>query len=307
MTPHKIYTIGNLTIDDIILYDTREMFLESTGGDAIFSAIGFLIWGKQVSVLARKGVDFPDRNADILRQAGITPEFVQVPYRDIRDWALYEPGGARQFINHLSSGDHYALSITGTDISDTYLNGDLYHVAPMPTDVQASVIERLSGAGRTISLDPHVDYLKQAHFNKQAYEMLKLVTFFLPSKEEAVNLFGSDDLEKAARDFGAHGPKFVAIKMSREGSLLYDVAKDQMYHIPIYPAAAIDPTGAGDSYCGGFLAGYLITGDPVMAACYGTVSSSYIVEHVGTLAVLGADFSNAHNRLEVVRNNVTKL
>jgi len=307
MTKHKIYTIGNLTIDDIILYDSQEMFLESTGGDAIFSAIGFLIWGTQVHVLARRGLDFPEQNMKKLCQAGITPDFVWVPHRDIRDWALYEPGGARQFINHLSSGGHHDLSITGSDISDEHLSGDLYHVAPMPTDVQASVVDRLSSAGRTISLDPHVDYLKQPHFNQQAYEMLNHVKFILPSKEEAVNMYGSNDLERAARDFGSYGPKVVAIKMSRDGSLLYDVEKSQMYHVPVYPALTVDPTGAGDSYCGGLLAGYLITGDPVMAACYGTVSASYIIECVGTLTVLGSNFSDAHKRLEHVKRNVTRL
>lgn len=304
---NKIYTAGNLTIDDIILYEEQKMYLETTGGNAVFSALGFMIWGFSVNILARKGVDFPDKNVEKLREANITPKLVEMPLHDIRDWALYEPGGARQFINHLSSGSHYDMSITGDQISDNELIGDIYHIAPMPTDVQASIVDRLSSAGCSIALDPHVDYLKDPALNKIAYQMLPKIQYFLPSREEVINLYCSDDLESAAVEFASFGPEIIAIKMSVDGSLVYNPKIDEMVHVPIFPADTVDPTGAGDSYCGGFLAGYLLTGDPLLAACYGTVSASYIVECVGALNALSLDFSDKTERLETVRKNVSRL
>jgi len=69
------------------------------------------------------------------------------------------------------------------------------------------------------------------------------------------------------------------------------------------PAIAVtprDPTGAGDAFCGGFLVGLARTGDPVLAACLGTVSASFAVESVGALAALKADRDLARARLSAL-------
>lgn len=303
---HRICTIGNLTIDDVILYDTHQMFLETSGGDALYGAIGARVWeNTHVILMARAGKSYPASELARLDGYGIDASYlVRVDSNDIHDWALYEPGGGRQFINHLSSGTRYDLSITGQEIPIACMDADGYHLAAMPTDVQATVIERLCDLKGPIAWDPHVEYLEQPHFNKMAYKMLEGVDFFLPSKEEATALYGSNDMVAAARSFANAGASIVAIKMSTKGSLVYVKESDRFYRVPIYPANAVDPTGAGDSYCGGFVVGFLETGDPVHAACYGTVSSSYVVEYVGALNTFNADFSTAKERLEFVKNTV---
>ncbi|MBA3639138.1 MAG: hypothetical protein H0W53_07625 [Acidobacteria bacterium] len=70
--------------------------------------------------------------------------------------------------------------------------------------------------------------------------------------------------------------------------------------MPAYPAQVQDVTGAGDAYCGGFLAGYLITSDPVAAAQHGTVSASYVAEAVGALATAQPTRAEAQARLNTV-------
>ena len=97
-------------------------------------------------------------------------------------------------------------------------------------------------------------------------------------------MYGADDPEHAAPALAGLGPQAVVIKLGRDGSLVYERAADRLTHVPIYPAVAQDPTGAGDAYCGGFLAGYLLTQDAVRAAQHGTVSASYVVEAIGALA-----------------------
>lgn len=302
---HSICTFGNLTIDDIILYDARQMFLERCGGDALYAAIGARVWGTDTTMVCRAGKSFPQAELEKIPGFGIKPCLIRVACNDIRNWALYEPGGARQFINHISSGMNVDLSVWGDEIPGDCLAAG-YHVAPMPIRNQVSVIERLHGTG-LISLDPYIYSLSAPADRDLTYQVLKYVDLFLPSQEEAVALFQSDDIVAAARKFADAGAKVVAIKMSSRGSLLYVKATDEFFQIPVYPSAVVDPTGAGDSYCGGFLTGYLETGDPVAAACYGTVSASYVIEYVGALTTFDADFSTASDRRKMVLERVTKL
>jgi len=65
-----------------------------------------------------------------------------------------------------------------------------------------------------------------------------------------------------------------------------------------YPARVVDTTGAGDSFCGGFMVGLSETGNPVRAAMYGTVSASFAIEGYGALYALGAALAETQARLE---------
>ena len=69
----------------------------------------------------------------------------------------------------------------------------------------------------------------------------------------------------------------------------------------------LTPTGAGDSFCGGFLAGYLKVSDPFLAACHAAVSASYIVERVGAAAVLQADYTDLDQRYEEIKQKIRVL
>lgn len=127
--------------------------------------------------------------------------------------------------------------------------------------------------------------------------MLAQVDFFLPSRLEASQLYGADDPEHTAPALARLGPQVVVIKLGRDGSLVHERAADRLTHVPIYVVDAPDPTGAGDSYCGGFLAGYLLTHDAVRAAQHGTVSASYVVEAIGALATATPSPAESRARL----------
>ena len=68
--------------------------------------------------------------------------------------------------------------------------------------------------------------------------------------------------------------------------------------VPTYPTEAVDPTGAGDAFCGGFLVGMAQTRDARQAALYGAVSASFIIEDFGVLHALNVDAGQAHSRLQ---------
>ena len=293
MSSAAVYSIGNFTIDDIVLWPSGENWIGQPGGNALYAAIGARIWLDSVGLLTRLGCDYPLEQLEAIRARGICLGLHPVAARTLHDWALYEADGARQFVNHLNSGKNEDMTLLPDEIPPEHLDGQAYHLAPMPTEQQAALVEFLRRPGRLISLDPHEWWIRGHEATLE--RMLAQVDFFLPSQVEARQIYGADDPEKAAPALARQGPRVVVIKLGHEGSLVYERASGRLTHVPIYPANAQDPTGAGDSYCGGFLAGYLLTQDAVRAAQHGTVSASYVVEAIGALptATPGPDETRA--------------
>lgn len=295
MTTAALYSLGNFTIDDIVFWPGGETWMGQPGGNVLFAALGARLWSDSVGLLTRLGHDYPAERLAEIQARGIGLGFYAVDAPMLHDWALYEANGARQFVNHVSSGTNDQMTMLPDEIPPEHRDGQAYHVAPVPTDQQAALVAALRRPGRLISLDPHEWWIKgyEAVFES----MLTQVDFFLPSRIEASLLYGADAPEQAAPALARLGPQVVVIKLGREGSLVYERAAERLTHVPIYPADTKDPTGAGDSYCGGFLAGYLLTHDAVRAAQYGTISASYVVEAIGALATATPSPAEALARL----------
>jgi ribokinase len=278
----RLYTIGNFTIDDIVRWPDGLNYMGQPGGNALFSALGARMWQEPVGLLARLGRDYPRDRLAAIEARGLCLGLTPVDAPTLHDWALYEADGNRQFINHLNSGSNEAMTLSPGEISPEHLAAEAYHLAPVPSHQQLALARHLRKPGVLLSIDPHYGWIEGRE--AEIHALIALADFFLPSRLEARLIYGSDAPEAAARAFSSLGPSVVVIKLEAEGSLVYDTAAGRLAHVPIYPAQAIDTTGAGDAYCGGFLAGYLLTHDAVTAAQYGTVSASYVVEAVGALA-----------------------
>jgi ribokinase len=89
--------------------------------------------------------------------------------------------------------------------------------------------------------------------------------------------------------------------------MLYDAVAKKHWEIPAYPAGLNDPTGAGDSFCGGFLAGYQKTFDPVRAVLFGSVSASLTIEGSGAFHALDALPGLAQARLDSLAGLVREV
>jgi sugar/nucleoside kinase (ribokinase family) len=135
------------------------------------------------------------------------------------------------------------------------------------------------------------------------------LTAFLPAEEEVRQLFQNrtTDLWEMAEALSAYGCEIIVIKCGERGQLLYDAATRSRWEIPPYPARFSNPIGAGDSFCGGFLAGYRRTFDPLEAVLYGNIAASLVVE--GDLATYALDaLPGLHlARLEALRQSVRKV
>lgn len=298
MSATSLYTVGNFTLDDIVLWPGGQTWMGQPGGNVLFSALGARVWSESIGLLARVGCDYPPERLAQIEARGLQLGLHRVDEPTLHDWALYEINGGRQFLNHLTSGTNEALTLSPDEIAPEHLMGQAYHVAPVPVRRQVQLVERLKATGALISLDPHELWIvgHEAEFRA----MLAAVDIFLPSQVEAERLYGKDAPAQAAHEFARWGPRVVVVKLGERGSLVYDRDHDQLTRVPVYPAQAQDTTGAGDAYCGGFLAGYTLTRNPITAAQYGTVSASYVVEAIGALATHLPSLAEAQARLAVI-------
>jgi ribokinase len=126
---------------------------------------------------------------------------------------------------------------------------------------------------------------------EQIKQILPQVDVFLPSAMEICSLFGAEvDLAEAAITLTKWGARWVVVKNGAAGVLLGDGRSQTVTHFPAYHTAGdpriIDVTGAGDSFCGGFMVGLVQTRDPAQAVAYGLVSASLVIEGYGALYAL---------------------
>ncbi len=294
-----LWVLGNFTIDDVVLPDGIDS-PGQCGGNAVYGALGAAVWRSRVGMATRMGPDFPRAHVRRLEAAGLDLHLVPQAASSIHNWMRYEPDDIRHMGIWDDSGSHEDQSIRPAELPRGLEHLDACHVAPMPLWIQVELVRHLRDAGvRLVSLDPHDLHI--AGHEEELMALLRQVDLFLPSRGEARQLYGWDDPEAAARSFVAAGPRAVAIKLGPDGSLV--CGPDQVvHHVPAAPAKVIDPTGAGDTYCGGFLAAYSGWPDAVVAACHGAVSASFAVEGRGALPLADVDPAEAGRRLAAIRS-----
>ena len=188
------------------------------------------------------------------------------------------------------------------------------HLAPGPlpcSRANASLLKALRGQQVVVTFDwPWWDWDREAEID---FELLKSIDYLLPSIEEltvhADAVFAAEKGRKAergqifeaARRLLAFGPGGIGVKMGARGMRLLLKGEKNWIQIPAYLTEAVDPTGAGDAFCGGFQVGMAQTGDARQAALYGAVSASFIIEDFGVLHALNVGPEQAHSRLQQLR------
>jgi ribokinase len=113
--------------------------------------------------------------------------------------------------------------------------------------------------------------------------LLSEITAFITTEEEIRNLFlgRQTDLWEMAKILGSFGPEYVIIHTASFGYYLYDREGNKRWTVPDYQSKRVDPTGAGDAFAGGFLAGYRELYDPLEAAVMGSIAASVVTEGSG--------------------------
>lgn len=196
-----------------------------------------------------------------------------------------------------------------TDIPTDYLYARAAHLCPLDYLTGS----RLSSSFRqatvtTLTLDPAPAYMTPASL-EEVHILVNGLTAFLPSEEELRALFWgrTDDLWQMAEALGEFGCEFVIVKRGARGQMLYDAVTKKRWEIPAYPVRPVDLSGAGDSFCGGFLAGYHQTYEPLRGVLYGSVSASLTIEGLGAFHALEAMPGLAQRRLDSLAEIVRQI
>jgi sugar/nucleoside kinase (ribokinase family) len=196
-----------------------------------------------------------------------------------------------------------------SDVPPEYRGARAAHLCPLDfvTHHQLGAALRANGAG-TITLDASAGYMIPA-FLHDLRAVLAGITAFHTSENKLRSLFWGQtyDLWEMMSAVGSYGCEVVVVKRGAAGQAIYDVAGKHRWEIPAYPARPSDPTGAGDAYCGGFLAGFKRTYDPLQAALHGNVSASLKVEGSGAFYALTVLKGLAQARLDGLRDLVREV
>ncbi len=297
---------------EYILPPSGNPLLDSPGGNLLYAAGGLAVWDANAGLVARVGEDYPHQWLRDFEKLGFDVRGIHTIHEekniDLRSFIAYTEKNERSHSNAVShfarrqltfpkallgyqSADDSTKDVRESDITSPAALDvpkdfrDVRHVHICPFDfVSQSQMVNLfkGGSDQTVSLDPAPSYMKP-RFWRDLRVVLQGVMIFHPSEEEIRSLFWgeTDDLWEMAHKVSEYGPQIIVIKRGSLGQLVYDAAGHHRYEVPAYQSRIADPTGAGDAFCGGFLAGFQKTNDPLMAALHGSVSASLKMEGSG--------------------------
>jgi ribokinase len=286
--------VGNLLVDDIVLPDGHTRMGES-GGAILYTALGAVIWNARVGVASVAGSDYPAASLAALGARGVDLAGVRnLRKPGVRTWLLYEKGG-RRVIHHLDRPAHDEVSPRPEHLPESFGDACAYHVSPMPLERQRALIETFSkNPDALVSLDPH-ESVREDNLDSWL-GMLGSVDVFLPSEDDLKLEGVATDPRAAIKRLAGGRLRFVLFKRGPAGGLLYDHHKNRFIEWPGNDAAVVDGTGAGDAFAGGFLAGFVASGNLDLGLQQGAVSASFAAEDWGAHALLAATHEQAERR-----------
>ncbi len=264
----------------------------------MYAALGMAVWGAHPSIVARYGNDFPVAALGVNR---VDLSLARKGDLTLRNWGLYEEDGSRHFIFRDATRNWLEFSPSVSDLDQGPY--PYCHLGPLPWHLQSDFVAFLRRHGaKLISVD--VDDRRIAEVDQAALaQMLHQIDFFLPSRQDVGALYpGISDLDglRRMRDLDS-GTKVIAIKCGADGVIIHSAGDRDYLSLPAIASEVVDATGAGDSFCGGFLAGYAETGSALEAALQGSVSASFCVAGIGPSTLVNPDTSEAQSRLAALR------
>lgn len=289
--------VGSLAFDDLDL--PSGSFRDVLGGSATYAAMAASLFAP-VRIVAVVGDDFSGKVLDGLKHRGIDTMGVErVPGKTFR-WA-----------------GRYSADLSSRETLDTQLNVFADFRPRLPEAWRQTQLVLLGNIHPSLQ----IDVLDQMHAPKFVIAdtmnfwitgepktlgtMLKRLDLLIINDEEARLLSGIHNIRKAARDILSRGPKRLVIKRGEHGALLFD--EQGVFAAHGFPLEdEVDPTGAGDSFAGGFL-GYLATTPEVTpialrrAMVHATATASFCVEGVGTTKLESLHKAQVAARIGAIR------
>lgn len=273
----SLLTVGTVAFDSIETpYGKAEQVI---GGACTYASYAASYLIKPINLVSIVGADFPPEELQALEDRGV----------DLRGLAI--KGNGKTFF--WSGKYHDNMNIRDTLVTDLNVLDDFDPILPddyksskyvllgnLTPEIQEQVLNQLDGSQKLIALDT-MNFWMDISMEKLK-EVIGKIDLLTINDEEARQLSGEYSLVKAAAKIHELGPKYLIIKKGENGALLF--SEGEIFFAPALPLAEVfDPTGAGDTFAGGFM-GYLAKSDDVTfanmkkAIIYGSAMASFCVE-----------------------------
>ena len=277
----KLLVVGSVAFDAIETpFGKTDKIL---GGAATYIGITASVMGVKSGIVSVVGGDFPQEHLDMFTKRNINIEGLEI----VKEGKTFFWSG--KYHNDLNSRDTLATEVNVLEnfdpkIPESMQDAEILLLGNLHPGVQLSVLEKMNQRPKLVILDTMNFWMDSAMDILK--DMIAKTDVISINDEEARQLSGEYSLVKAAKKIHTMGPKFVIIKKGEHGAILFHDGK--IFAIPALPLEEVfDPTGAGDTFAGGFI-GYLAKVGTINfnnmknALIYGSALASFCVEKFGT-------------------------
>ena len=293
----SLLTVGSVAFDAIETpFGKTDKIIGGAGTYIALSSSYFTNDQKIVSVV---GEDFPQATLNMLKGRGVDIEGIQIKKGEKTFF------WAGKYHNDMNSRDTLVTELNVLEkfdpiIPESYQGVDYLMLGNLAPAVQRQVIERLKTRPKLIAMDTMNFWMDIAW--DDLMQTIKLVDVLIINDEEARQMSKEYALVKAAKKIMAMGPKYVIIKKGEHGALLF--GENKIFFAPALPLEEVfDPTGAGDTFAGGFMGYIAKTGDISFdnmkrAIISGSAMASFCVEKFGTERIENLSQDEISNRVQ---------
>jgi len=297
---NKLLIVGTVAFDAIETpFGKTDKIL---GGAATYIGLSASFFNLKSAIVSVVGDDFPQEHLDLLTERNIDISGLEIV-----------PGGktffwSGRYHNDLNSRDTLATELNvladfQPKVPQDFKNADVVMLGNLHPLVQSSVLDQMETQPKLVVLDTMNFWMDCAL--PELLDVIKRVDVITINDEEARQLSGEYSLVKAAAKIHTMGPKYVVIKKGEHGALLFH--NKEVFFAPALPLEEVfDPTGAGDTFAGGF-AGFITQSENISfenmknAIIYGSNLASFCVEKFGTERMVDLDKEEVVNRLKQFR------
>ncbi len=293
----SLLTVGTVAFDTIETpYGKAEMVV---GGSCTYVSMAAAYFTNDINLCAVVGDDFPKSELDGFRAKGINLEGLEIKKGEK---SFFWHGRYHKDMNGRDTlvTDLNVLANFNPILPESYKTSDFVMLGNLTPDVQMSILNQMTKKPKLVALDTMNFWMDIAL--KPLLKVIKKIQILIINDEEARQLSGQQSLRKAATKILTMGPKYLVIKKGEHGAMLFH--KNDVFYVPALPLEEVfDPTGAGDTFAGGFMGYIASTGKPTFenmkrAIIYGSALASFCVEKFSTEGLKGLTQEQIQGRIK---------
>jgi sugar/nucleoside kinase (ribokinase family) len=300
----SLITVGTMAFDAIETpFGKTDKIVGGSATYVAYAASNFVTPVQQISIV---GYDFPKEEMEELKKRGVQMEGVEI-VKDKK--SFFWSGRYHEDMNSRDTlvTDLNVLADFNPRVPDSYQGAAFLMLGNLVPAIQLGVIKQMKERPKLIVMDTMNFWMESAMDDLKL--VLKEVDMLLVNDAEARQLTGTFSLVKAARAIMKMGPKFLIIKKGEHGALLFH--GDEVFFAPALPLEDVfDPTGAGDTFAGGFMGHMAKTGDISFenmkrGIIVGSAMASFCVEKFGPTRLKEINKKDIEMRIQQFRDLVS--